>query len=162
MREINAGVLVDRERTFLSMSRSDQLKAILTTLSGKGSLFVAWVETFAIRKKPDLVEVDALGGRRIEFAVGDAGTLAHSLKLAGSEDFAITHRISVFEGSLQHVRYDLHVVVGMGAKALAGSHEIFVHHPKGAKADVARVVVVGERKRMKGLEPAVVGVASFV
>ena len=53
-------------------------------------------------------------------------------------------------------------MVAVDAEALAGLHAVLVDDPQRAPLDVARIVVVGERKAVPGIQRAVVGVAAFV
>ena len=54
---------------------------------------------------------------------------------------------------LQDVADDLHVPVTVGRKAAARLHAVLVDHAQGAKPHVAGVVVLAERKRVRGVEP---------
>jgi hypothetical protein len=50
----------------------------------------------------------------------------------------------------------------MRTEARAGLHTILIDYPQWTELDVLGVVVVGKGKRVKGLEPTVVGKASFL
>jgi hypothetical protein len=52
--------------------------------------------------------------------------------------------------------------VAVGREALAGGDAVLVDDAQGAEAHVPRVVIIGEREGVVGVEPAVVGVATFV
>ena len=64
------------------------------------------------------------------------------------------------EFALEHVADDLHVAVAVGAEAGTGHDPVFVDDPQWPELDVLRVVIPRERKRVVGLEPAVVGIAA--
>jgi hypothetical protein len=44
----------------------------------------------------------------------------------------------------------------------SGADAIFVDHARGAEAHVVAIEVIGERKRVIGIEPAVIGMASLI
>src|SRR5688572_6885524 len=97
--------------------------------------------------------------RRIELAMPDASPCAHSLKLAGPKHLAIAETVPMLQSTLEHVRNDFHIAMRMHAEALARRDPVLVHHPQGPEAHVLRVVVVRERKRVAGLQPAMVETA---
>ena len=62
----------------------------------------------------------------------------------------------------QHIADDFHVTMAVRAKARARRNAVFVDDAQIAPAHELGVVVVGERKAVKRLEPAVIGVASVL
>ncbi len=68
----------------------------------------------------------------------------------------------MLERALEDVSDDFHVAVRMGREALARRHPILVDDPQRGKAHMLRVVIIGEGKRMPGVEPAVIGVAAVM
>src|ERR1700730_19477306 len=50
----------------------------------------------------------------------------------------------------------------MRAEALPRSDPVFVNHTKAAEGHVLRIVVIGERECMVGVEPPMLGVASLL
>ena len=92
--------------------------------------------------------------RRVHLRVPDAGARAHALGQAGVDDAAVAHRVLVLELARQHPGDDLHVLVGMGAEAGAGPHDVVVVDEQQPVADVRGVVVAGEAERVVGVEPA--------
>ena len=68
----------------------------------------------------------------------------------------------MLERAADDVTDDFKVAMRMRAETLAALHAVFVDHPQAAKADVLRVVIVGEGKRVMTVQPAVIGMASFV
>ncbi|MNO00548.1 hypothetical protein D3C81_2204630 [compost metagenome] len=63
--------------------------------------------------------------------------------------------------AVQHIGDDLHVTVAVRAETAAGGDAVVVDHAQRAKAHVSGIVVVGEGKGVKGIEPAMVGVTPF-
>jgi len=61
-----------------------------------------------------------------------------------------------------HVADDLHVAVAVRAKTGAGRNAVFVDDAQVAPGHVRRVVVPGKGKAVKGLEPAVIGIAAVL
>jgi hypothetical protein len=62
--------------------------------------------------------------------------------------------------AVEHVAHDLHVAVSVRGEAGAGCNAVLVDHAQVAEPHVLRVVIVGERKRVVALEPAMIGVAT--
>ncbi len=63
--------------------------------------------------------------------------------------------------AFEDVGEDLHVAVGMLAKAHGWSNIVFVDDAEGAKAHVRRIVVFGKAEAEVGVQPTVVRVSSF-
>src|SRR5262245_61305218 len=99
--------------------------------------------------------------RRVEFAVPHPSAGGHVLQLAGPQDGAVAHAISVFQRSLENIGNDLHVAVAMHPKALAWLHAIVVDHSEGAEAHECGVVIVAKGERVVGIEPTVIQVTSL-
>ena len=121
---------------------------------------VAWRQALLRWQQPDLIEVDGLGRRRIEFAVLNSGSRRHPLKLTDVDDRAVAHAVPVFQLPFQDIGDDLHVPVAVHAKALAGLHPILVHDPQRPEAHVDRIVVGVEREGVPSIEPIVLGMAT--
>ena len=83
------------------------------------------------------------------------------LDLAGTDGVAGAERIAMGQFAGEDVSDDLHVAMGMGAEAGSRSHAVLVDHPQAAKAHEAWIVVGVETKGVKGVQPAVIGVAAF-
>lgn len=94
--------------------------------------------------------------------MGHATTGTHALNFARDDRRAMANGILVRQSTLDHVTDDLHVAMAVGAEALAWLHTILVDHAQRAPVHVADIVVIGERKAVPGLQPAVLGVTAFV
>jgi hypothetical protein len=57
---------------------------------------------------------------------------------------------------------DLHVVMGVGAKALSACDLIVIEYTKHPELYPVRIVITGKRKRLPTAQPAVVGVAPCI
>ena len=110
---------------------------------------------------PDLQQVRRAVRRMVELAVANTAARAHSLHVAGQDRRSVAHVVAVRERALEHVGDDLHVAVPVRAEAGTRRDPVFVDDAQVAEAHVRRVVVVGERKTVKALEPAMIGVAAF-
>ena len=97
----------------------------------------------------------------VEFAVGDTGTGAHALNLAGADDRTVSHAVLVFQRTFQDIGDDLHVTVGMGRKTFIWLDPILIDNPQVSEAHMLRVVITGKGKGVIGIQPAVFGVAAF-
>ena len=61
---------------------------------------------------------------------------------------------------LEYVADDFHVAVTMGAKTGAGFDAIFIDHTQWTEIHIAGIDVIGERKAVTRVEPAMVGTAA--
>mgnify|MGYP001370627802 CR=1 FL=1 len=132
-------------------------------------LFIAGGQPQRTRREPDLQKMRRLPGRIVEFAVRHAAPGAHALHVAGLDDAAVrcaclsrAHAVAVRELSAQHVADDFHVAVAVRAKTRSRGDAVFIDDAQVRITHVLRVVIVGKRKAVKALQPAVVGVASIV
>jgi len=95
----------------------------------------------------------------VELAVAHTAACAHALHIAGRNALDVAHAVLVRQLAREHVADDLHVAVAMGAKTGARRDAVLVDHPQIAPAHVLRVKILGKRKAVVALEPAVVGQA---
>lgn len=86
---------------------------------------------------------------------------AHELDLTRLENAAIAEAVLVLESAFDDIGKDFHVSMGMGWKPAARGDVVFVDDAKASKAHVGRIIVVGERERVMGFEPSMVGVAAL-
>ena len=128
----------------------------------ESALGVAWRPIPVRRVQPDLQEVHGVAGRRIEFAVLDAGPGAHALHLAGLDGLHGADAVAVRQRARKHDRDDLHVGVRMGGKPALGCHHVLVDHPQRAKAHAARFVIVAEGEAVAAVEPGQSSAAAFL
>jgi hypothetical protein len=126
------------------------------------ALLITRRRAFGCGRNPDLQEMYGLGLRMVVFAVGDAGSCAHQLDVAGHDHRARAHGVLVFQRAFQHVRENFHVPVRMLAETLRRCDAVVVDHQQVGKAVLLRVVVVGEGKRMTRTEPAVLRAAALI
>src|SRR4029079_7122870 len=110
-----------------------------------------------VRLDPDLQEMHAFRTRRIELAVDHTRAGAHALYVAMADRRFAARGILVRELAFQHVADDFHVAVTMRAEALTRRDAVLVDDAQRAELHVLRVEVVGERKGVERLEPAVIG-----
>ena len=97
----------------------------------------------------------------VDFAMHHARASAHGLDLSCCQYFRMAHRIAVAELPLHHHRDDLHVAVGVHAKALAWGDGVVVDHPQGAKPHPLRIVVASKGKRVPAIQPIALGVEAL-
>src|ERR1041385_6604393 len=93
----------------------------------------------------------------IEFAVFNAGTSGHVLDLTRPDDAAIAHGVFVGEGATKNISDDLHVAMRMVVEARAAGDRVIIDDAKRSEAHVGLIVIVRERERVFGLEPAMIG-----
>src|SRR3546814_711999 len=125
-------------------------------------LLVAGCNPGVLGKNPDLQEMGHAVAVVVELRMGDAAPGAHALNLTRNDHGAIAHGILVGERALNDIADDFHVAMAMGAETLARLHAILVDHSQRPPMHVLGVVVVGEREAVPGVEPAVIGVATFM
>src|ERR1700733_15223858 len=87
----------------------------------------------------------------------NAGTGAHYLYIAVSDDGHVIHAVLVLQVALQRDGDDLHIIMRVGAEALAGVYRIIVQNPQHAKVHALRVIIICKAKSMVTVKPAVVG-----
>src|SRR5450759_4037884 len=160
-RSVDRRVLMDRYRAAASIAGCDQPQPAAFRYRVEMLLLIARLDADDIRLDPALQQVYEFALRWIELAVLHALPRAHALHVAGTDHRAVAHAVLVLERALEDVGDDLHVAVAMGAEALARLHDVLVDHAQAAKPNVLRVVVIGKRKRVVAVEPAVVGMAAF-
>lgn len=88
--------------------------------------------TPGIRGKPDLKKTASLV-TIIHFGVDDASTCRHVLHATRREALAVAHAVGVGEGSINDIRENLGIGMGMGAKAGTRLHEVIVEDTKSAE-----------------------------
>src|SRR5688572_21226978 len=159
---VKAHVLMHAYRAAGPVGRCDEAQAPALFTGGEVPLLVGGRDAGGAGLDPDLQEMRDAGPVLVEFAMAHAAAGAHALHVAGHDGGAVPHGVLVAERALEHVAEDLHVAVAVRAEARARPHAVFVDHAQRAVADVARIVVVGEREAVVGLEPAVPGVAALV
>src|SRR5262249_54873799 len=86
---------------------------------------------------------------------------AHHLHVAGLGAALVAERILMGDRTVANVGDDLHVGMRMRRKAGVRRDLVIVPDAQRAVAHVLRVIVVGEREVMPGLEPAVIGAAEL-
>jgi hypothetical protein len=60
--------------------------------------------------------------------------------------------------AFQNVRENLHIAMAVRSKSRARSDAIFVNHAQAPEAHELRVIIIGKRKRVVRVEPAMIGV----
>ena len=152
-------ILVHLQRAISRIRRQHQLFA----LGGvEAALLVARGNAGFFRNNPDLIQTQTIGFARVVLRVAHPGTRAHDLELARRHLLFVAHAVLVLHRPFQHIGQDLHVFVRVGTEALTGVDDVVVNHPQGGEAHKVRVIIVGERESMPGIQPAMVSVATFV
>ena len=67
----------------------------------------------------------------------------------------------MLQRAAENVSDDLHIAMRMHAKATTAANRIVVDHTQRTKAHLRRIIIIGKRKRVVLVEPAVVGMAAF-
>ena len=114
-----------------------------------------------IRMNPDLQNMHELDRRAVALTVAHASTGVHALNGARAKGRCMPHRVFMRQFALQDVTDNFHVAVTVSTKTLARLHPVIIIHAKRAELNLLGIKVVRERERVKGPEPAVVGVAAL-
>ena len=91
-----------------------------------------------------------------------SGTGAHNLELARRNLLFVTHAVLVLHGAFQHVGQDFHVFVRVSTEPLACINHVVVNDAQRREAHVIRIVVVGKREGMPGIQPTMIRVTTFI
>lgn len=159
--DVEIGVLVDRDGTVASRFGRDEVQ--LSRLNfGEGLLGIARLRVLEIGHDPDLQQMDRVRGGIVHLAVLDARARRDPLHIAAAHDGGVAHRIAVTQRAIHDIGDNLHVPVRMHPEAHLGRDKIFVDDAQGTEMSVRRVIVIGEAEGVVGIEPTVVGVASFL
>src|SRR5271154_2064587 len=94
--------------------------------------------------------------------MGDTRSRRDTLHVASFHHGAVPHAVLMFERSADNVTDDFKIIMRMRAETFATLHPVFVDYSQAPKPDVLRVVIIGKRKRVIAVGPAVVGVAAFI
>src|SRR3989338_10607859 len=97
----------------------------------------------------------------IVFAVRDARARAHALAFAGPDHRAVSHAVPMRELAIENIGNNLHVPMRVRPKPLPRLHAVLVDDPKTPKPHMGGVVIIRERKRMKRIQPTVIGVSAL-
>src|SRR4029079_4627125 len=142
----NPGVLVDLQRSFCAVGRSDQPQAPAFLVVRDVFLLVFRRNSTHVGLDPDLQKMRFARFLVIELAVLHAAPGAHALDVARHDRRAVAAGILVRERPFEHVADDLHVAVAVRAEACPGADSVFVNHAQWTEAHVLGIVVVGKRE----------------
>src|SRR5262249_6867369 len=98
---------------------------------------------------------------RIKFGVANSRSRRHMLNFSGIDRALGPERVLMFEGALDDVSDNLHVLMRVSGKSLAGRDAVLVDHTQNAKTHKSRIIIVGERKRVKRIQPAMHSMTAF-
>src|ERR1700674_2768130 len=94
--------------------------------------------------------------------MADAAARAHALSVAGADDRTCAQAVLVLKRAFQNVSNDSHVAMRMGGEPFAGSDPVFVDHAQRTKSHESWIVILIKRKRVAGIEPAIIAATPFV
>ena len=152
-------ILVNLQRTVTRIRRQHQLFALRGI---KATLLVAWRNAVFLRDDPNLIQMQFLGVAWVVLRVTDPRPGAHNLEFTCRYLLFITHAVLMLHRTFQYVGQDFHVFMGMRTKALACVNHVIVNHAQCREPHEIRVIVVGKRKGMPGIEPAMICMTTVV
>ena len=159
--DVKADILIDFDGFVDAIGRANQREGVGRCI-GKRLLRIAGGKPFARRKQPNLEKVNRLTWRIINFTVRNARSRRNALHLASLHHRTVSHAVLVLERTTDDVTDDFEVTMRMRAETLAALNAVFIDHPQAAESDVLRVVIIRERKGVVTVQPAVIGMATFV
>jgi len=74
----------------------------------------------------------------------------------------VTHAVPVRQRALQNIGEDLHIAMPVPSKPSARGDAILINHKQAPEAHELWVIIIGKRKRVVRVEPAMVGMAPLV
>src|ERR1700722_15737077 len=99
---------------------------------------------------------------RVEFTVHHARTSRHALNFIGPEHLLMSHAVLMGQRTFQDIAENLHVAMPVGAESPARGHAVLIDHLNTPETPVLRIVIVGKRKRLIRIEPAMFRVPAFL
>src|SRR6266542_2022598 len=135
---------MDRQRAVAAIGRRHQTKAITLLGFCKRLWLVTRREPFGAREKPNLIKMNRLCRRWIEFTMANTRPGAHALQFAGAQDRAVAESVAMFECASKDERDDLHVAMPVHADALPRRPAILIDDAQRAKVVICRINIVGE------------------
>ncbi len=94
--------------------------------------------------------------------VTHAGSGAHNLELTRRDLLFVTHAVLVLNGTRQDIGQNFHIFMGMRTKPLTAVDNIFVNHPQCREAHKVGVVVIGKRKGVVAVQPAMISMTAIL
>src|SRR5690606_19949279 len=151
----NARLGADRQRVVAFDARGERDELAGAILLREGPRAPGRLAAAPLGDDPDLEDP---GGLVLEVVFGmlDAGAGRHDLHVAGFGAARVAQAVLVGDRPAAHVGDDLHVAVRVRREAGLRRDFVVVPNPKLAPVGAGRIVVVGEREVMLGVEPAVV------
>lgn len=128
------------------------------------SPFLRGVRRFEFRLvgfHPDLNKMHPERFVHVVLRVLNTGAGRRELHFAAMDDLRVAHGVLVLQFAVDDVREDFVLAVRVSVEAGGRLHAIFVENAKATEAiGELRVLVRGERPRVEGLQPAVIGVTT--
>ena len=105
------------------------------------------------RQDPDLENLGRIG-LQIIFGMGDPRSRRHHLDVAGNGSPGVAEAVLVADRSLSHIGDYFHVAMRMGRKAGVRGDRVIVPDAQRSPVHASRVVIIGEREMVPGVQPA--------
>ena len=125
------------------------------------ALVVTRGDAAPVRLDPDLQEMRWRILEMIELGVHDTRACAHALHVTRANHRAVAQTVLVSQRTIEHVADDLHVTMAMRAEPGAGHDSVLVDDAQRAEAHMRRIPILGKRKTVPGIEPAMLRMAAL-
>src|SRR5208337_2233280 len=123
---------MDLQRAVATRVRRDEAQLSLGAIA-QSLLLVAGLDSSRLGQNPNLQKMQRLRWRRIELAMGDAGSRRHPLHIAGRNHAAGAEAVAMLDRPLQHIRDDLHIAMRMSAESLPWRDVVIVDNAQHRK-----------------------------
>ena len=74
----------------------------------------------------------------------------------------IAHAVLMLNSTFQHVGQNFHIFMRVSAEALPCFNHVVVNHAQRGEAHKVRIVIVGKRESMPGVQPAMICMTTFI
>ena len=147
------------QRTISRIRREHQLFALYGI---EATLFITRRNAVFFRHDPDLIQMQTLGAAWVVLRVTDTRTRTHNLELTRRNLLFIAHAVLVLNSTFQHVGQNFHIFMRVSAEALPCFNHVVVNHAQRREAHKIRIVIVGKRESMPGVQPAMICMTAFI
>ena len=106
--------------------------------------------------------MQTLGAAWVVLRVTDTRTRTHNLELTRRNLLFIAHAVLVLNSTFQHVGQNFHIFMRVSTEALPCFNHVVVNHAQRGETHKVRVVVVGKRESMPGVQPAMICMTTFI
>src|SRR5579863_877238 len=139
------------------MGRGKEAKAAALLLLIERNLLIRRLGVGHRGFNPNLEKVSRLVLRGIELAVYHARACRHRLNCTGSEGLDFPHAVTMGQRTVEHIRQDFHVAMGVRTEAPSSRDAIVIDDSQRAETHVRRIMIAGKGEGVITVDPSQVG-----